>query len=1486
MKSFKFNVIALCFLFFTAFASFTSFSQSSKLSEAQSVLAERNELYFSFNVDNKDILNEFTNVVSIDNYNHKTGEVFAYANSTEFNEFLKFGIDYNVLLAPSLQQDKALTMATTIADMANWDRYPTYETYREMMKKFEQDYPAICKLDSIGTSIEGRKIYVIKISDNVLIDEAEPEFFYTSTMHGDEATGYVLMLRLIDYFLSNYGSDTRVDNMVNNLAIYINPNANPDGTYNYGNHTVSGSTRSNANGVDINRDFPDPRIGANSPYTTETQVFMNYAESRNFVFSANFHGGIELANFPWDAWTTSQNAHADHNWFYDVSRQYADLAQANSPAGYFTGLNNGVTQGGDWYVVAGGRQDYMNYWHHCKEITFEISDTKLISSDQLPAHWTYNKEAMLTYIEHLFTGIQGTVTNSEGDPLDATITVENHDKDNSHVVTNPNHGNYIRMIEDGTWDLTFAADGYASQTIEDVVVTDGGPVQLNVVLYPNSEFPAPTGLQSDVENIRDVALTWNQPSYSGSLVLENYKIYRNDNLLTQTSSTSYTDEDLAVGSYSYNVTAVYSNPAGESNPSNTVTESISFFTITATDGENGSISPSGSVLVSQGNSQTFSFTPNSTYEVSTVLVDGSSVGNTSSYQFTNVTSNHTIHVDFSKIEYTIGATPNNESYGSVTGAGSYEHGETVSLTATPAQYYHFVRWTEDDVQVSTNPTISFTATENRTLVAVFDIEVFTISAAPNNPNFGEVTGAGDYSNGETVTLEATPNTHYHFVNWTESAIEVSANSTYSFTTEQDRSLVANFANDTYTITASTVGNGSISPSGEIVVNYNEDLTFTITPDGGNYIQNVKVDGVSVGSVNTYTFTNVAANHSIVATFTDVEPTYYTVAITTNGNGTVTPSGDVSVAEGNDLTLSIIPNNHYHISDVFLNSESVLDDVVISSSGNGTLALTNISASSSVEVQFDIDTYIITATASENGTISPSGEVVCEHGASQQFTFMASENYHISNVLVDGESVGVVSSYTFQDVSSSHTIEVFFEANTFVISASAGNLGIISPSGNVVVNQGSSKTFTISPNSGANIVDVQVDGESVGAVRSYTFDNIQENHTIVVTFELSTYTITASAELNGTISPEGDVVVNHGASQTFTFTPSENYKVLDVLVDGESVGARSSYTFANVTANHQISVRFTLQTFNIFASTTGNGAISPSGNVEVEYEADQLFEIVPNEGYHVYDVTVNGESVGAVSEYTFESVTANGTIQATFEINSYTITATAGENGTISPVGETVVNHGDDLTYTISPSNEYHVEDVLVNGESVGSVTTYKFSSIGGNATIHADFSINTYILSITKNGEGRVTVDGVDYSGPLSFSSGTSVELVAIPDTDWEFDGWANGITSTQNPVTINFLNDYQITAVFSSTVGLNTGELANVNVFPNPFSNFVNVANASEVERIFIVALTGEVVFEGTANGSAEIEIGTSNLAPGVYFVNLEARTGLTKVVKLVKVK
>ncbi len=442
------------------------------------------EYYFKLPEKDKKIVNTvITRAVSIDKVVGDT--IYAYANKKEFKKIKDLGYTPIQLPHPS-SLIKGRGMATTIDQMSNWDLYPTYEVYRAMMKKFEADYPDICKLDSIGTTVDGRKIYVAKISDNVLSDEAEPEFFYTSTMHGDETTGYILMLRFIDYLLSNYGTDTRITNMVDNIAIFINPNANPDGTYNYGNNTVDGATRSNANGVDINRNFPYVPSGGPTPQP-ETIIMMDYADSRNFVMSANYHGGIELANFPWDAWLSSENPHPDNDWFYTVSREYADNAQANSPSGYFTGQDNGVTHGGDWYVVDGSRQDYMNYWHNCREITMEVSDIKNPASSELPSFWDYNKEAMLSYIEWLYTGIQGTVTNTQGEPLDATITITSHDKDNSHVVTNPLNGYYIRMIEPGTYDVTYSSEGYISQNHEITVNNYTSFINMDVELQSSTQ---------------------------------------------------------------------------------------------------------------------------------------------------------------------------------------------------------------------------------------------------------------------------------------------------------------------------------------------------------------------------------------------------------------------------------------------------------------------------------------------------------------------------------------------------------------------------------------------------------------------------------------------------------------------------------------------------------------------------------------------------------------------------------------------------------------------------------------------------------------------------------------------------------------------------------------------------------------------------------------------------------------------------------------
>ena len=216
---------------------------------------------------------------------------------------------------------------------------------------------------------------------------------------------------------------------------------------------------------------------------------------------------------------------------------------------------------------------------------------------------------------------------------------------------------------------------------------------------------------------------------------------------------------------------------------------------------------------------------------------------------------------------------------------------------------------------------------------------------------------------------------------------------------------------------------------------------------------------------------------------------------------------------------------------------------------------------------------ITASAGGGGTISPSGVVSVIYGANQSFTITPNTGYHVADVLVDGSSAGAVTSYTFNSVTANHTISASFAINTYTITASAGSNGTISPSGNVSVNYGANQSFTITPSTGYHVASVLVDGSSAGAVTSYAFNSVTANHTISASFAINTYTITASAGSNGTISPSGSVSVNYGADTTFTITPNTNYQVDSLLIDATKVDTTRSYTFHNVTANHSISVWF-------------------------------------------------------------------------------------------------------------------------------------------------------------------------------------------------------------------------------------------------------------------------------------------------------------------------
>ena len=458
--------------------------ETGKLKSAMDYLNTRNEVYLRIGLPATNEIAILSSIVSIGKITED--HIYLYADRDGFNEFTSLNLNYEVVTPPSFKEH--VSMSDGNWQPGDWDVYPTFGDYVDAMHQFALDYPDICLLDTIGYSINNRPILVVKISDQVSTAEPEPGFFYSSTMHGDELPGYVLMLRLIDYLLEGYDSIPKVTELVNQLQIWINPLANPDGTYFLGDFTVNQATRGNATGKDLNRDFPEIQWGEipeDFSCQPETKAMMEFMTKHPPVMSANIHSGAELVNYPWDAWP---ERHADDDWFQFVSRQYADTVHLDSHKDpefedYLTDEIDGITNGYDWYYAPGTRQDYVTWYLNGREVTLELSIDKAPPALQLPLFWEYNYRSLLNYMQQCLYGFRGTITDQQsGDPIRSRITVVEHDKDRSYVFSDSASGQYFRPIKGGTYDLEFTAPGYITRRIDNLLISNFIAAEINVQL--------------------------------------------------------------------------------------------------------------------------------------------------------------------------------------------------------------------------------------------------------------------------------------------------------------------------------------------------------------------------------------------------------------------------------------------------------------------------------------------------------------------------------------------------------------------------------------------------------------------------------------------------------------------------------------------------------------------------------------------------------------------------------------------------------------------------------------------------------------------------------------------------------------------------------------------------------------------------------------------------------------------------------------------
>ena len=357
---------------------------------------------------------------------------------------------------------------------------------------------------------------------------------------------------------------------------------------------------------------------------------------------------------------------------------------------------------------------------------------------------------------------------------------------------------------------------------------------------------------------------------------------------------------------------------------------------------------------------------------------------------------------------------------------------------------------------------------------------------------------------------------------------------------------------------------------------------------------------------------------------------------------------------------------------------------------------------------------------------------------------------------------VVTAVNSSGLESGYSSEVMYESRstvvTYEITSSSSSSGSITPVGSTTITQGTNQTYNINPDSNYHIKDVQVDGVSVGQLSEFIFSNVMSDHDIHATFEsdqtIVTHTITASCEANGSISPAGLSNVISGSDITFNIAPIANYHINDVQVDGVSVGALSAYTFSNVTTDHTITAFFNIKAYIITTTSVSYGSISPAGSVPVVHGDSQSFTITPDMGYQISQLTVDGGIVAPTTNYSFTNVTSGHNISATFVPNTYTITASAGDNGSISPVGSLSLEHGSSQTFTISAAPGYSIADVVVEGASMGAVTSYSFTNVVANHNISASFDMEKQ-APIADAGPDQSVVSGV----VVSLKGSNSIDL-------------------------------------------------------------------------------------------------------------------------------
>ncbi|WP_417909802.1 hypothetical protein [Candidatus Electronema sp. PJ] len=291
-----------------------------------------------------------------------------------------------------------------------------------------------------------------------------------------------------------------------------------------------------------------------------------------------------------------------------------------------------------------------------------------------------------------------------------------------------------------------------------------------------------------------------------------------------------------------------------------------------------------------------------------------------------------------------------------------------------------------------------------------------------------------------------------------------------------------------------------------------------------------------------------------------------------------------------------------------------------------------------------------------------------------------------------------------------------------------------------------------------------------------------------------WTVTPSAGTGGTTDPSSVQKVEHGLTTSFTITPNTGYSI-DTVSGCNGTLNGNTYTTGVITGDCTVTASFKLNSYTVTPSAGDNGTINPNTPQTVYYGSTTDFTITPSIGYSINTVEGCGGTLNG-NTYTTGIITGDCTVTASFKLNTYTVTPSAGDNGTINPNTPQTVNHGATTSFTVTPNANYSIDTVSGCGGSL-SGNTYTTGIITGDCTVTASFKLNTYTVTPLAGPNGEISP-----KDPQTVNHGSTTPFTITPDEEYSIDtvsgcgGSLNGNTYTTAPIT----NNCTVTALFRET--------------------------------------------------------------------------------------